>query len=122
MVIARRLAIALVLLALAACADEGVPSPATATLADGTKVWRIQRQPPCPDNAACDIGVYINRWYYSVDCEGQPLDEATLGEVFAVGDGPGLYADEARIIEGRGPETLALHLLSEPASPCSDDR
>ena len=118
--LARLAAPALVLLAFGACSDEdGVPSPATTTLSDGTTVWKIQ-EAPCPEGDDCGIGVYINRWYYAVACDGRPvdpLDEATLGATFAVNDD--LYVGEARIIEGKGPETLALHVRG---GPCQGDR
>jgi hypothetical protein len=117
---ARLRALAFALTTLAACSNNAVPSPATATLADETVVWQIQEQPPCPDGADCGIGVYINRWYYDVNCDGEPLEVSTLGTTFAISD-EDLLVDEARTITGLSPETLALHVRDGNA-PCHNDR
>ena len=117
--IARAAVVVLVFVAFAGCSDDGVPSPATATLSDGTTVWKIQ-EAPCPDGGDCGLGVYINRWHYDVPCDGRandPLDEATLGPTFAVNHDH--YVPEARVIQGESPETLALHIRG---GPCQGDR
>jgi hypothetical protein len=101
--------------AMCGCSDEGVPSPASTTLEDGTTVWKIQ-DAPCPDGADCGAGVYINRWYYGVDCGYPAVDEQSLGAVFAVGESPPsgpvaiVNVSEARSINGESPERLALRL------------
>lgn len=105
----RTLCLLLAVSALTGCSGSiGVPSPATEQLSDGTNVWRIQRA-ECDDGSACGVGVYVNRWYYAIDCVTH-VDESQLGAVFAIDTRDETPVAEARMMQGRTPSTLALHV------------
>ena len=61
------------------CSDDaGVPSPEVVELGDGAHVWAIE-DAECSEDSACGLGVYINRWYYGIDCGFPVVEEAQLG-------------------------------------------
>lgn len=95
-------------LLVAGCSDDaGVPSPEVVELGDGSRVWVIE-DAECSEDSACGLGVYINRWYYGIECSFPAVEESQLGDVFAVGEDA--RVEEARIIAGRSPSSLALRL------------
>lgn len=93
------------------CSSSASPSPETVIGADGQSLWLIQPA-RCDDGGSCSPGVFINRFYYPLNCGPPWVADEQLGEVFAVSGGTPGVPPQARTIVGTDPGTLALRSSS----------